>query len=95
MDIEVSESTKKLDPVSDKGILTNTSERLAHARTIEEKIRSVKRLDDSDRLIFARNLGYIFEQIRHDSNVNYSKIFYMAFNSQIAESLIKKRKTKY
>ena len=93
MDIEISESTKKLDPVSDKGILTNTSERLAHARTIEEKIRSVKRLDDSDRLIFARNLGYIFEQIRHDSNVNYSKIFYMAFNSQIAESLIKKRKT--
>ena len=73
---------------------TNLSSRLAHALEIIHKVLEVPRLDKEDRLVFARNLGSLYEDlVAKDKNQNFSRVLVKALGEEEAESLIKKRKT--
>ena len=73
---------------------TNLSSRLAHALETIEKVLKVPRLDKEDRLVFARNLGELFEELlEKNEEQNFSKVLIKTFGQIEAESLIKKRKT--
>lgn len=66
---------------------------LSYAQEVEPKLKACKRFDLTDRVIFARNLGSIVQDVlRKDKSMSIHKIFVLAFKGS-AESLYKKRKS--
>lgn len=75
-------------------IQEDSSAQLHHAIAVKSEVLSTKKLSDSDRMVFAKNLGELYQEIeRVDPSISFSKLFGDIFDEVTAEGLVKKRRT--
>lgn len=75
-------------------IKEDSSAQLHHALSVKAHVLSTKKLTDSDRMVFATNLGELYQEIeKADPSISFSKLFGDIFDEVTAESLVKKRRT--
>ena len=82
------------DKRDERRIQEDSSAQLHHALAVKADVLGTKKLSDSDRMVFAINLGELYQEIeRIDPSISFSKLFGDIFDEVTAESLVKKRRT--